>query len=165
MRPHDIVVLLKIVSKKDQQWFNKDLAAELFISPSEVSESLSRSAIAGLVDPAKRNVFTNALLDFLIHGIKYVFPAQPGSLGKGVLTAQSSPLMLKHFSSEEKYVWPNADGTGRGMTIEPLYPGAVKAAAMDNSLYNLMALCDVVRVGKVREIKKAEELLKELFKK
>ena len=50
------------------------------------------------------------------------------------------------------------------MFIEPLYPGAVAAAKEDTTLYELLAICDVFRVGKVREIKKAEELMKELFK-
>ena len=39
MRPQDIVVLLKIAAKKNAPWMMKDLAAELKISPSEVSEA------------------------------------------------------------------------------------------------------------------------------
>lgn len=165
MRPHDIAVLLKIIARKENQWLNKDLAAELFISPSEITESLGRSAIAGLIDPSKKKVFSNSFLDFLLHGLKYVFPVVPGSLVKGVATAQSAPVMSKYFSSAEKYVWPDANGKERGMRIDPLYPGTVKAAANDRSLYDLLALCDVIRVGKVREIKKAEELLIKLLNK
>lgn len=160
MRPHDIALLLKIAAKGNEPWLNKDMAAELFISPSEITESLGRSAIAGLVDPSKKRVFNKALLDFLLHGMKYVFPVIPGSLVKGLPTAQSAPVMSKYFSSAEKYVWPDANGKERGMQIEPLYPGAAKAASRDELLYDLLALCDVIRVGKVREIKKAEELLR-----
>jgi predicted transcriptional regulator len=54
MRPQDIVILLKIISKKDKPWQNKDLAKELIISPSEISESLGRSALAGLFDSKSR---------------------------------------------------------------------------------------------------------------
>jgi hypothetical protein len=50
------------------------------------------------------------------------------------------------------------------MIIDPLYPGAVAAAMQDEVLYELLAICDVFRIGKVREIKKAEELLKDKFK-
>lgn len=42
MRPHDIVVLLKIAVKGDKSWLMKDLSFELGISASEISESLNR---------------------------------------------------------------------------------------------------------------------------
>lgn len=160
MRPHDIVILLKIVIKEKQSWMNKELAAELFISPSEITGSLARSVTAGLIDPTKKKVFKKSLLDFLLHGMKYVFPAIPGPLLRGMPTAQSAPVLSSFFASTEIYVWPDSNGSERGMMIEPFYPGAVKAAANDQQLYDLLALCDVIRVGKVREIKKAEELMK-----
>ena len=56
MRPHDIAVLLKIVTM-DEGWLSKDVANGLQISASEVSESLNRSKIAGLLSPDKRKVF------------------------------------------------------------------------------------------------------------
>ena len=56
MRPHDVVILLKIISKDKEPWFNKDLANELYISQSEVSESLNRSKIAGLFEADKKKV-------------------------------------------------------------------------------------------------------------
>jgi hypothetical protein len=37
MRPHDIVVLLKIASKGKTSWLMKDLSYELGISASEIS--------------------------------------------------------------------------------------------------------------------------------
>ncbi len=44
MRPQDVVILLKITTLvKDQNWRFSDLAAWLYISPAEVSESLERS--------------------------------------------------------------------------------------------------------------------------
>ena len=58
MRPHDVVILLKIVAKGNASWFNKDLANELYISQSEISESLNRSKIAGLISGDKKQVFS-----------------------------------------------------------------------------------------------------------
>ncbi len=46
MRPHDIVVLLKIASKGNTPWLMKDLASELAISAGEISESLHRGNIS-----------------------------------------------------------------------------------------------------------------------
>lgn len=61
MRPHDIIVLLKIVAMGDTSWYGKDLAQQLFISNSEISESLNRSAIAGLLSQDKKKVMKKAL--------------------------------------------------------------------------------------------------------
>ena len=63
MRPQDIVVLLKIVAKGDQPWQNKDLAAELFISPAEISESLNRSGMGGLIEHEKKGKSVSAILN------------------------------------------------------------------------------------------------------
>ena len=164
MRPHDIVVLLKIIALGEQRWKNKDLAASLYISPSEITESIYRSQFAGLIGADRRKVFNVALESFLVYGLKFVFPVKPGSMVKGIPTAHSSPLMSKYFDSEESYIWPDISGKIRGFAIEPLYPGAVAAAKTDSILHDLLAVCDVFRVGKVREIKKAQELVKELLK-
>lgn len=71
------MVLLKIAAKKDQSWFMKDLARELSISASEISESLNRSALAGLISTDKKRLMKRAILDFLEHGLRYVYPQRP----------------------------------------------------------------------------------------
>ena len=163
MRPHDVVILMKIILKGKQTWFIRNLAEELFISPSEISESLSRSVIAGLIDPSKKNVFSKSLVDFLIHGLKYVFPAIPGSYATGIATAHSAPVMNQFTGSDEKYVWPDMEGPDRGIAIQPLYPGVTKAVKVDVDLYDILALCDVLRIGRVREIKAAEDMLNKVL--
>lgn len=47
---------------------SKDLAKELFISPSEISVSLERSAIAGLIDKREINVNKPTFMDFIDMG-------------------------------------------------------------------------------------------------
>ena len=162
MRPHDIVVLLKIISLKDR-WLNKDLSAGLNISQSEISESLNRSAIAGLISPDKKKVFKSALLKFIEYGLAYVFPAELGAMEKGIPTAHSSPVLKDLIVSQENYVWPYANGNMRGHAIQPLYPNQVYAVLQDEKLYNMLALTDSVRAGKVREKNKAIDLLKNYF--
>jgi hypothetical protein len=54
MRPQDIVDLLKIMGSGDTSWQNKDLSWALSLSASEITESLNRSQIAGLVDGKKK---------------------------------------------------------------------------------------------------------------
>lgn len=160
MRPQDIVILLKIVIIDNANWQLKDLANSLFISNSEVSESLERSRYAGIIDFEKRNVYREALLDFLIYGMKYVFPARAGILTRGVPTAHSHPYMQTFFSSEQAYVWPSASGEVIGQAIEPFYVNQIKAIQEDEELYRLLALMDVIRVGKLREKEIAVKELK-----
>ncbi len=163
MRPQDVAVLLKIAALGDRSWLARDLAAALHLSSAEVSNSLKRSALAGLIDASKRRVASQALLDFLQHGLPYVFPARPGGVVRGVPTAHSAPPLRSRFMSDEAYVWPSAKGEERGHEIPPLYPGAVAASLGDPELHALLALTDALRVGRVRErAEAAKELAKRL---
>ncbi|MDN5285284.1 MAG: hypothetical protein JWR38_1558 [Mucilaginibacter sp.] len=162
MRPHDVVVLLKIISLGDK-WLNKDLSESLFISSSEISESLNRSMIAHLISPDKKKVFKSALMRFIENGLGFVFPVEPGAIERGIPTAHSAPILKEHFLSEENYVWPSSNGKVRGQAIIPLYPNQIKAVLNDEKLYNMLALTDSIRVGKVRESEKAIELLRQIF--
>ena len=161
MRPQDIVVLLKIIASDNNQWRNLDIAYSLKISPSEVSEVLNRCKIAKLINKEKREVHLNALTDFLVYGLKYVFPAEPGAIAKGIPTAHSaSPIKEKIISSTESYVWPNSKGNLRGQSIDPLYKTIPEAALEDQKFYELIALVDTIRIGKAREVKMAIDELK-----
>ncbi len=152
MRPHDIAVLLKIISLGNVGWRVVDLAAALFLSQSEISESLNRCKIARFVDHSKRVVHRGALLEFLKYGLRYVFPVEPGSLVRGIPTAHSAKPLSSFIRSEaDVYVWPFDMGMVRGQAIEPLYENAAKAAFEDSKLYELLALTDALRVGKSRE--------------
>jgi hypothetical protein len=165
MRPQDILILLKMVSLEGQHFYLRDLSQQLSISPSEVSESVNRSMLAGLIAGDKKTVMRKALLEFLIHGLPYVFPQKPGALAPGMPTAHSAPPLNKEFKSDERYIWPDPKGEVRGQIIEPFHPGQVNAAKQDHKLYELLALSDALRVGKVREKKIAEEeLRKKLLK-
>lgn len=165
MRPHDVVVLLKIISLQGENWFNKDLSSGLFISPSEISESLNRSMIARLISPDKRNVQKNALLKFIENGIGFVFPVEIGAIVRGMPTAHSAPVFQDFFVSSTVYVWPDPHGKSKGEAVSPLYPNQIKAALADESLYQMLSLLDAIRIGKPRECEKAMDLLKQLFSK
>lgn len=182
MRPQDVLVLLKISAYYNKNWnetgrfgrfipvpkhghvLKKDIAAQLQISPSEVSESLARSAFAGLYDPKGDTVMSRALFEFLQYGLKYVFPQQPGALVRGIPTAHSAKPLSDLIQSDEPYVWPSADGSVRGQAVEPLYPTTMQAVDHDPLLYEMLALVDAIRVGKAREVNLAvEELRKRLM--
>jgi predicted transcriptional regulator len=151
MRPHDIAILLKIAAKGNTPWQMKDLSIDLGISASEVSESLNRSAIAGLIAQDKKRLMKMAILDFLEHGLRYVYPQQPGAKMRGIPTAHAAPPLNDEIASEDAYVWPYASGMMRGETIEPLHPKVPEACLKDAVFYEYMALCDALRVGRARE--------------
>lgn len=151
MSPHDIVILLKIVAYGKEQWFQQPLAEALGISQSEVSKSLNRSKYAGFLDPKGKTVMRMALLEFLQHGLRYVFPQKPGAVVRGVPTSHSAPPLKELIQSSEDYVWPSGKGKVRGHSIMPLYPSVPEAALKDAQLYELLALVDALRVGRARE--------------
>ncbi|MCP1997459.1 hypothetical protein [Flavobacterium sp. HSC-61S13] len=159
LKPQDIVILLKIIVLKDTSWFHHTLAEDLGMSQSEISQSLNRSRYAGLIDFTRKKVNKIALTEFILHGIAYAFPQQPGVLVRGVLTAHAAEPLNRIISANDKYVWPYAKGLERGQAIEPLYKSVVLASLKDNSLYELLTMVDAIRVGRVREKEVAKKEL------
>ena len=141
-----------------------DLAESLKISASEVSESLERSRMARLVSEDKRELYRSSLMEFLVFGLKYVFPASPGAMVRGMATAHAAPPLNNIITAQnDLFVWSTAKGTTRGQAIVPLYKTVPEAAIKDAKLYELLALADAIRVGRVREVNIAiEELTKRI---
>lgn len=163
MRPQDIVVLLKIVAADPGTLRLKDIAQALFMSASEVTESMERSAIAGLVTSDKRRVMRDNLLEFLVHGLRFVFPVQLGATMHGIATAHSALPLSELIVGQEPYIWPFVDGPVRGPSIIPLIPSVPRAALADPVLYQLLALTEALRVGHVREKNLAADHLEQIL--
>lgn len=159
LKPQDVVILLKIIALGNDNWFHHTLALDLGMSQSEVTQSLNRSKYAGLIDATRKKVNRLAFNEFVLHGLSYVFPQQPGPLVRGVLTAHSAEPLSKIINSNEKYVWPYAKGLERGQSIQPLFNTVVEASLKDHELYELLTLVDALRVGKVREKELAKKEL------
>jgi len=151
MKPQDIVILMKIMAYGENSWSQIQMADHLFMSQSEISQSLARSKYAGLLHADGKSIYRISLMEFLQYGIKYVFPQTPGAIVRGVPTAHSAPPLDSIIQSEEKYVWPSGKGTVRGHSIIPLFPSVVDAVKLDTVLYELLALVDSLRVGRARE--------------
>ena len=161
MKPQDILILLKIVSTKNEAWSQKPMAEALCMSQSEVSELVARSKYAGLLEPQGKKVMKLALMEFLQYGIRYVFPQKPGPVVRGIPTSHSASPLKDEINSTEDFVWPYAKGTVRGHSIVPLYISVPEAALKDAALYELLVLVDALRVGRARE---KELAIKELKK-
>lgn len=161
MKPQDVVVLLKIIAFNDTNWTSARMANELKISASEISGALERCRMAKLIDNVKRRVNVLALEEFLIYGLKYVFPPQLGAVVRGVATSFSAePVKSKIKQGNDAFVWPYKYGTERGQSVVPLYSTVPEACVEDEELYELLVIADVFRMGRVREVEIAKEELK-----
>jgi DNA-binding Lrp family transcriptional regulator len=168
LKPQDVYVTLKIVSDGSKREPYSQLAAELAMSPSEVHASVKRAQLAKLLHGPKLHNRPNlaALEEFLIHGLKYAFPAERGEITRGVPTSYAAEPLLSVItqSNEPAPVWPYEEGKQRGMAFEPLYKTAPIAALRDQSFYEYLALADALRDGRIRERRYAEEELHRRFK-
>ncbi len=160
MRPQDVVVLLKIRLEEGKPWTQVSLANTLFMSQSEISESLARSNYARLLYENGKKVARQPLMDLIQYGVPLVFPQQPGNVVRGIPTAHSAMPLKEFIQSDEQYVWPYARGDVRGHSIQPLYNSVLKGIETDADLHEVLALVDAVRVGKVREKNMAIDFLK-----
>jgi hypothetical protein len=162
LKGQDVLLLLKLLTNEGKSQRMVELAYELGISQSEISQGLERLRVAHLVDSEKKLPLRGAAFELIVYGLKYFFPVSPGPLVSGIPTAHSTkPLSEIIVSNEqEKYVWPDGEGEVRGQAIEPLYHSVPKAVKHDKKLYELLAIVDSLRFGRAREQKIAKEELK-----
>lgn len=146
------------------------LAESLKMSQSEVFSAAQRALKCHLLvedlklppGAARLRPVTVALEEFLIGGLRYVFPAETGRTTRGLLTAMDAPplaAMLHRSPDDLPLVWPHADGDARGLSLKPLYPSVPDAALADRRLREWLALADAIRAGDARVRRVAAELL------
>jgi hypothetical protein len=157
----DVVVLAKLVSYRGTRPPIAQLAVDLSLSPSQVHSALKRLERSRLTDSQGGRPLLKSVEEFLVHGLKYVFPARRGEATRGIPTAYAAPPLNAQIveSSELPPVWPDPEGDVRGVGLEPLYTAVPKAARKDPVLYELLALIDALRDGRARERKVAEQEL------
>ncbi len=153
LKPQDIFILLKMVVLDRNDWSYSFLANELFMSPSEVHAGVKRASSARLIDINQKQPLQSSLVEFLVHGIKYSFPPDRGSITRGLPTSYAGPPLNQKFSFSDKAipVWPDPQGEIRGYAFSPLYKSAPMAAKKDSRLYEFLVLVDAIRDGRARE--------------
>lgn len=183
MKSQDIVILLKLVcleheeqqrlqhprkdAHREDPFSVRGLESALGISKTEVNASIKRSISSGLAikDRASGRARPNRrnLCNFIIHGLKFVFPAKPGAMMRGVPTAFAALSLKKQLVSagEYIYVWPFAKGKDMGQSVKPLFKSVPEAALRDDRLYEYLALVDAIRLGNQREAGLAADRLSE----
>lgn len=155
--------LVEAPSVRGPTWTYPSLATALGLSASEVHACVRRARESGLYDAHARRVRKPQLLEFLVHGVRYAYPVERGSLTRGVLTAHGAPPLrdkIRTAASDALPVWPDPEGTVRGEAWSPLYPSVPAATRRDAALYEALALLDAIRGGRARERALAVEELK-----
>lgn len=165
LKPQDLLVLLKAAAHPAERWTYAALAEGLSMSASEVHASVRRAVDAGLAVKQGRGDWSPvrpAVLEFAVHGVRYVWPATVGPVKRGVPTSFGTvPLAsLLHAARGEAPVWAHPSGSAKGPSLSPLYRTAPVAALADPGLHRLLALLDALRVGRARERALATDLLR-----
>jgi len=183
LKSQDILILLKLVSLQQshsgmepieentpRNGSARGLAALTGIGKSEVNASINRSVSVGLAKMSltdrSMSVNKKSLFEFIVYGLKFVFPAKPAELTRGIPTAFAAPVLNKKlFSSGDNIpVWPDANASKMGQSIEPLYKSVTFAIENDKTLYGYLALVDAIRIGNARESNLAAEELSKMLK-
>lgn len=164
LKPQDLYVCLKLVTVGEESPSFGRLATEVLMSPSQVYTAVGRATAAGLLD-VQRRPRRQALLEFILHGVPYAFYPERGSVTRGVPTAHAAPPIVGEIAGDDlPPVWPYPGGTVRGEALEPLHRVVPRVVENDRELYELLALVDVMRIGRARERKLAEQHLRRRLK-
>lgn len=153
------------VAADDDVYSVRALEQSTGISKSEVSGALRRCIDVGLAKAERGTGIPRAnarvLHEFILFGLKLVFPARPGPLVRGIPTAHAAPVLAGRLMSagEHAHVWEDASGSIQGQRVEPLYKTVPRAVRRDAQLYAMLALVDAIRLGQERESALAGKLL------
>ena len=114
LKPQDIMVVLKLCSYERKRPPMSLIAADLNMSPSEIHAAIKRLQQARLLHGPELQEKPNlsALEEFLLHGVRYAFPAEHGEVTRGVPTSFAAPPLKNEIASSDELppVWPWRDG-------------------------------------------------------
>ncbi len=176
LKPQDFLISLKIavLQMRREKCSYQQLAESCGLSTSDAHAAVKRAGFSGFLthQPAgwsnPNNVIVignyaasrGALIEFGIHGLKFVWPAKEGpvrlGLPTGLAVAADELDMVRGGAS---LVWPTDDGTVTGISLEPWHPALPKACLHDSELHLLAAILDVIRTGGARAAEQARKAL------
>lgn len=157
---NDVVVLVHLAANP-KPWTYRSLGKALGIDHAMLHRGVARLKAAKLLND-DRQVNRLNLEEFLIHGLRFLLPAELGPLARGVPTAWgAAPLRGELAPSDEPSpVWPDPNGKSRGPAVEPLTDDVPWLSQADPALGEWFGLIDGMRVGRARERKLAADELR-----
>jgi hypothetical protein len=113
--------------------------------------SLKRLAMARLWSASRRTIDRVGAFEFLVHAVKYLYPAALGPVDRGRPAAWAqAPLNRRLAPSGNDPVWPDALGTARGPSLAPLHRSLVTREPAQEEFAELVSLIDALRAGDSR---------------
>jgi hypothetical protein len=163
LKGQDILVLAALLADRESPTL-PSLAEASSLALGPVHRSLARLGEAGLVTRERRVRLAQAD-EFLLHGLRYVFPARMTGETRGIPTSwAASPLQSLLASTDgAPPVWPHPSGEVRGIGFEPIHRAAPEAALRDAEIYELLAVIDALRAGDARLRDLAHDELRRRF--
>lgn len=163
LKPQDILVCLYCGICVTPETYAQ-IAEALHIGIGTAHAAAQRARHARLLDASNQPIRAN-LLEFLIHGVRYVFYPERGGMIRGMPTGAGAPMARERLAStaENSPVWPTSKGRVRGYALTPLYPTVPEAAISNPTLHAALAAVDLLRIGSARERLIAGQLLEKLM--
>jgi hypothetical protein len=163
LKGQDVVVLLKLLASSEPVPV-RDLASGLGFDVAGTHRAMRRLDEAGLYSAERRRALPVPAEEFLIHAVKFCFPARWGPEIGGIPTAWAAEPLKDRLANSAGLlpVWPYYKGTMRGLELKPLHPMVPEAAQADAALWRSLALVDALRSkDSPRVTQLAEKLLKD----
>lgn len=162
----DVYVLLSYLAKNNRKETMRDWEKRSGLGIAVLSRSmkfLRQSKLVAEDEPVYRNIE-----EFLIHGFSYVFPIEKGRLTRGFVSGIDATTLKSDFvDNEYPIVWAHPEGNVKGFSVPPLHkaiPEMIAKSKLEQRVYEMLALLDVLRVGQRRETEAAKKRLTELMK-
>jgi hypothetical protein len=161
LKGQDVLAAIYLAIPGDHDRTYPKLANALRMSASEAHAAVKRAAKSGLVDEASRTARRAALLEFLVHGLRYMLPPLWTGVTRGVPTSYAAAPLKSSIAAGGDLVpvWPHPHGETRGQGLAPIYTSVPDAALADATIYEWLALTDAIRSGRARERELAVRLL------
>jgi hypothetical protein len=155
----DVVLAVWLALDKAGHLTLASVGTALHLSSSQVHAAAVRARAARLLIPTepRGNIASpnrKNLLEFLIHGVKYAYPAERSGTARGVPTSLGANVFRSSFGApQQPMVWPHPRGGARGEGLLPLHRCIPEVALdqEDGSFHRTFALVDALRVGMARE--------------
>lgn len=165
IKGQDIIILLLLRLREKQSWTHEALAHATGLSTSQCHSAQKRLREARLLGQGPNSpwhVPESNCIEFLLHAVKYNFPAKVGSLVRGIPTAHSAGFVARLFrgTNELNYVWSSPEGGSKGISLELLHPCQLLFTSDKNQdMYEMLVAIDSLRIGRARERNWAEDFI------
>lgn len=158
MKSQDIVVGIALALGGDRAKPTfAELANHIGLAVSQCHQAVQRLVAGRLVD-GQRRARVRSLYNFVVEGVPAVFPGKLGGPTIGVSTGAAAFEKDGVFPEDlpapslARWVWPDPAGLFHGLAVEPLHSTCIGIAKRPEtkSLYEALALIDLVRLGDAR---------------